>query len=109
MITLPFDDSAAFTEEVTLDDAVYVFNFAWNFRGGYWLMSLYTPDELPILEGVKIALNENLFSGHPEAELPSGQLWAAAASDSTARISRNDLAVGDVELVYVPEAELASL
>jgi len=109
MITIPFDSTSAFTQEVTLDGTPYVFRFSWNFRGEYWTMSLYALDKSPILEGVKIVMNENLLASHPGTALPPGQMWAVAASDSTERIGFSDLYVGKVELVYVPEAEVAAL
>lgn len=109
MITIPFDSSSAFTEEVTLDGTPCVFRFSWNFRGEYWTMSLYALDRSPLVEGVKIVLNENLLANHPGRGLPPGQIWAVSASGATDRIGFNDPFSDKVEIIYMPEAEVAAL
>ncbi len=109
MQTLPFDSSLAFAEEITLDGTPYVFRFLWNFRASCWMMGLYALDTTPILEGVKIVLNENLFANHAGEALPPGQLWAVSTSGSLAPIAQGDPASGAVQLVYLTEAEVAAL
>lgn len=106
MLTIPFFDAAAFTEEITLDGTPHVFHFTWNARGEYWLLDLSSLEGEPLLEGVKIVPNEDLLAGNAGRPVPPGQLRAVAAFDPVERVGRDDLPSGRVELVYITEAEI---
>lgn len=106
MITLPFSEFPYFTEDVLLDNAAYRFLFLWNTRASRWTMSVYSVSDVAIVEGIPIALDQELLGQYPDRGLPPGELWAVDGSGTLQDIARNDLALGTVQLVYVPEAEV---
>lgn len=106
MITLPFAEFPYFTEDVLLDNAPYRFRFLWNTRASRWTMSVYDLSDVPLVEGIAIALDQEMLGQYPDRGLPPGELWAVDGTSSLQDIARNDIALGNVQLVYVPQAEI---
>jgi hypothetical protein len=106
VIVLPFTEFPFFTQDVTLDGVPYRFSFLWNTRASRWTVSIYDTSDVPIVEGIPVALDQELIRQYPGRAVPPGELWAIDATGALATIGRNDLALGLVQLVYVTEAEV---
>ena len=107
MPALAFSALPAFTQTLTLDGALYRFSFAWNYRAGYWSMSVLDAGGTPLVQGLRIVLNLDLFRQFPGRGLPPGALYAVDPSDTISNPAFDDLSAGRVILVYLTEADLA--
>ena len=108
MLAIPFSTLPAFTQTVTLDGSVYRLSFAWNYRAGYWSMSILDAGGIPLIQGLRIVLNLDLFRQFPGRGLPPGVLYAVDPSDTISDPAFDDISAGRVILVYLTEADLAA-
>ena len=108
MIVIPFRDLPAFTEDVILDGETYRLDFAYNNRGEYWSLSLFTREGGSIIHGIKIVPNFELLQRYGTRGQPPGELYCIDVTNSQQPVDRDNL-VHLFQLVYVPESELASV
>jgi hypothetical protein len=106
VISIPFAEFPFFTQDLLLDGAKYRFLFLWNTRASKWSLSIYTTSDAPLVEGIPVALDQEMLGQYHSRGIPPGELWAVDATGTLVEISRDDLAKGLVQLVYVPEDEL---
>jgi hypothetical protein len=106
MITIPFTEFPYFTEDIVLDGSGYRFSFLWSERAQAWSMSIRDLSDVSILEGVPLALNQDVLKQYRHLAIPQGELWVVDTSESLGSIGRNDIFSGTVEIVYIPVAEL---
>lgn len=106
MQVLAFSTFANFTQETVLDGTPYRLVFIWNARGSLWTVSFYDLAENPIVQGIPVRVDQELFGQYHAEAMPPGQLYAADATGRLTEITRNDIAEGLAQLVYVPEAEV---
>jgi hypothetical protein len=109
MIAIPLFDLASFTEEVILDDVPYRLTFQWNSRGEFWSMSISDSNNILLLSGIKLVINFELISEWHAIDLPAGELYIVDPTGSDAPIAFEDFGNGRLEIVYVSEAERASV
>lgn len=84
---------------LSLDNNIYVINFAWNERGQFWCVSLYTDDLIEtIIESVKVVLDVDLLQYANGLFTPRGAL--VALSDVATEITFDNFSV-DVQLQYL--------
>ena len=57
MVTIPFAEFPAFTQEIILDNVPYRFSFNWNTRGEFFTMSIADRDEVKLLSGIKLVMD----------------------------------------------------
>lgn len=108
MRVIPFTDYPRYSQEITLDDIPYRFDFDWNFRGQYWTMSVYDRELEPLILGLKVVVGRDLFGDFPGRDLPPGSMLAIADDGSLDRIEDGDLGER-VNLVYFTEDEVEEL
>lgn len=109
MVVIPFSEFPAFTQEVTLDEVPYRFQFVWNFRGQYYTLSIFDRELNPIVQGIKVVVGYELISIYNGADVPPGELYVVDTTDEVERITQDDLINGVVQIVYIPEDEVAAL
>jgi len=100
-----FNELANFREEIILDDISFLFDFTFNERSGQWNMSILQPDETPIMYGIKLVLNYELFDQFQHLSLPPGNLFCIDTTEGESEVNRTNFGT-TVELVYIPEAEV---
>lgn len=109
MIVIPFMNHPYFSENVIIDDVPYTLEFAWNHRGKYWTLNVYNNDKELLIAGVKIVLDFDVLKRYAKVDLPRG-VMLAIRNDSQNKGKIEDGEMGSsVDLVYVTEAESASL
>jgi hypothetical protein len=106
MITIPWQNSASFKEEVTLEGTPYIFRFDFNSTGNFWIMGISDRDEVDLLTGVKLVLGTEILTQHPDRGLPAGMLFVIDETGNTTPIEQDDFITNRVNLVYVTEAEV---
>lgn len=108
-VVLPFDNTLSnFSEQLTLENELYTFEFIWNERAEQWDMSILDIDQVSIVEGIKLVLNYDLFDQYPGRGLPPGALFAIDTTGDEKRITRDN--IGDVvQLMYLTEAEFDAI
>lgn len=107
MVTIPFAEFPAFTEEINLDNNPYRFSFNWNTRGEYWSLSTLDRDLVQLLSGIKLVMDFELLRRFPGRNTPPGELYVIDPSGQLDRVSRDDFQ-DKVSLVYMTEAEVAT-
>jgi hypothetical protein len=106
MITIPWQDSPSFKEEVTIEDTPFIFRFDFNSRGNFWLMGISDRDETELLTGVKLVLGEEFIVQHPDRGLPLGMLFVIDETGKNTPIEQPDFFSERVRLTYATEAEV---
>jgi len=106
MQIIPFKDPAAFQEQITLSEDLFVLAFRWNAMNGYWVMNLYGRDSIPILLGVKVVTNFNLTAQFAAITgMPSGDILCQNILGLWDTIQRFDMGQ-TTELIYYEPNEL---
>lgn len=108
MDQIPVFDTAAFTEEVTLDDSQYRLAFRYNFRGDFWIVDILDRENNPLAMGIKIVASYELIRRYGYRAIPPGALFATDSAELELRIGRDDLPTR-IEMVYVTEDEYATV
>ncbi|MCK5609855.1 hypothetical protein KAR91_48735 [Candidatus Pacearchaeota archaeon] len=108
MVTIPFAEFPAFTEEIILDNIPYRFTFTWNGRGEFWVFSIADRDEVKLISGIKVLIDFELLRKYPGRGTPPGELYAIDPSGQLETIGRNDFQ-DQASLVYVEEDEVATI
>lgn len=126
MQIIPFKEPAAWEAQITLTNVIFNLRFQWNALNKYWVMSIYSRNDDPILLGVKVVVNWNLTGqfvtvGMPAGDIvcqnilglvqvtqPNGSIQFQLPPESFRKIERFDM--GDVdELFYYEPGELEAL
>ena len=71
MVTLPWQNSPDFIEEVTLEDTPYLFRFTFNSRGNFWTMDIDDREQNELISGVRLVLDQELLRQHQGRNLPT--------------------------------------
>lgn len=100
MVTLPVSDHPFQVQDVTLDSVPYRLALQWNERGQGWSLSFLTPQDVPILFGLRLALSLDVLRFHHHLAVPRGHLVPVDASGKLLSVGRDDLPSGAVKLVY---------
>ena len=112
MVTIPFTEYPAFSEEVDLDGTSYKLSFVWNSRGEFWTLTFADIDGDEILSGIKLVLNYELLQEFHYLPIPPGFLFVLETTNNqtNARVEYDDF-TGEraLQLVYVTEAEVAAI
>ena len=106
MITIPFSEFPFFTQDVTLDGEAFRFRFYWSERCSRWTLSIYDLQDVALVEGIVIALDQEILGQYRSRGVPPGEMYAVDASGTLHTIGRNDLSVGNVSIIYVTTSEL---
>lgn len=106
MITIPFAEFPFFTQDVTLDGEAFRFRFYWSDRASRWTLSIYDLQDIALVEGIVVALDQEILGQYPSRGVPAGEMYAVDASGKLQTIGRNDLSNGNVSVIYVTSAEL---
>ena len=99
---------ASFSQDVVLDGNNYRIEFNYNQRGDHWSMSVYTRENDPIVQGITIVKDYDLFGQYRAYDLPPGQLYAIDITETYERVERQTF-LSPFQLVYITEAELAQI
>lgn len=105
MQQIPIIDANASITEVVLDGATYFLRLVWNSEDAYWSWGLESANRRTLVIGQKIVPDYPLLKWARRTGFPPGEL-IAVAPDRRNTVSRSDLPGGDVQLIYIPEAEL---
>jgi hypothetical protein len=109
MLRIPvLEDTAFWTQRMTLEGTDYVLSFSWNGRAEAWFVELLDLDSTPLLGPLKLTTNRPLFLRHHYlGTIPPGELFAF---DPTYTIDAPDYTeLGtSVELFYLTADEVAA-
>lgn len=108
-VIIPFStEFSNFREEVSLEDSIYRFEFTWNWRAEQWTMRVLDIDDNPLVSGIPLVLNFNLFAQYPGRRLPGGEFYCIDTTEKEKKITRENM--GDlIQLCYIPEAEVDTI
>jgi len=108
MIIIPFQESPSFTQEITIDGVVYMFEFNWNSRGEFWSMDVFDRDQLPLVLGVRMVIFHELIQQYVDKGLPPGELYIIDPSGDMNEVNKDDL-LTRAYILYFGEDELVSV
>lgn len=106
MVKLPFLDANDVVFRVTLEGTQYKIRMLWNALGGFWTLSLYTTENVSLLEGVKAAPLYPLLKSYHKAGIPPGELRIVTLDNKLQMPGRTSFADGKASLTYMTEAEI---
>ncbi len=79
--TLPTFEDPFYSYSTTLEGREYLLVFRFNQREDVWYLSIYMPDQTPLVTGIKMLDGANLIQRVDE-RLPPGRLFAYSRSRS---------------------------
>jgi len=105
MIFIPFFTDACFSQDILLDGIPYHLRIYWNARGSFWSIDVSDRDLNLLVSGIRIVNDYELFSNHPDRNLPPGKLFVVDYRGGNFDIAFDDFANGNCDLVYVEASE----
>jgi hypothetical protein len=110
MLQISFIQYPAYTKELLLEEKSYLFTFVWNTRGEFWTVSIYDTSRNPIIEGIKLVLNYNLFKDYKHLNIPEGNLYVIDVTNNVSKIKYEDFTnERQLALIYEEVADLATV
>lgn len=106
-LVIPVSDFASYSEQITLDGQVFLFQFDLNVRGDYWVLQISDIDLNVLISGVRIVLDYELLSQYPGRGLPPGALIAIDTTGEELDANKDNFGPVDtnVSLIYIPVSE----
>lgn len=95
-------ENASFKIRTDLEGATYVLRMDWNERAERWCLSIFDADETPILMGVPMNINMDLWGRFRLVDLPPGILMLYDTTGRNEEAGRDDL--GDKAVLIYREA-----
>lgn len=108
MELIPFKLPSQWRAAINLDNIAYNLNFRWNAMNEYWVMDIFTSEDVPIIFGVKLVANYNLLAQYSMDGKPPGDIVCQNIVGGWEAIRRYDMGQVD-ELVYYIKGELESI
>lgn len=109
MQIIPFKEPAAFQEQITLTNVIFLMYFRWNAMNKYWVMNIYDRNDQPILLGIKIVTNYNLTEQFSALTgMPQGDILCQNILGFWTDIQRFDMGQ-TTEIIYYENNELEVL
>lgn len=108
-VIIPFAEFPSFTETISLDQTPYRFSFKWNYRGQFWSMGIATSEDVSIIDSIKVVMDIELIEVYALEAMPPGQMFSVSPNNTRFSIGRNDLNDGNIQIIYVPEDEVATI
>lgn len=100
LLELPIDDVLpAYTFQIDLEENLYLFTFRFNLRMNRWVMDIADEDEVVIIQGIKLLINQNLLRHYVMDNLPPGIFLLVDESGNDAQPDRFNFG-NDVKLLY---------
>lgn len=109
LFSIPLEIGTAFwRQRVTLDASDYLLDFAWSGRVGAWFVSVFTANEVPIAESLKLVSNRPLLRRFKyDANCPPGELIVYDPTGLIDAPNYEQLSDGTITFYYADEAQLA--
>lgn len=108
MQTITFLDANDVLTTVTLDGTQYKIRILYNDIGDFWTLSLRTPDNSSLLEGIKAVPNFPILYPYHQPGIPPGELMVVT-TDSIQTVGRDDFTGSKATLVYITEDEINAI
>ena len=102
-VQIPWQDSADFQFEVSLDRFVYMMRLRWNDAAQSWALDLFTRSKTPLVLGTRLVASADLLRLYTGDFTLPGALFVIGEPSLEAFVS------GSASLVYLTEAEVLAL
>lgn len=90
---------ASFKIRTILEEAQYVLRFDWNERQARWCLSIMDSDEVPLIMGIVLNINNEFLSRFALKGMPPGRMILYDLSGKNAECGRDDIGTRCV-LIY---------
>lgn len=68
-------DIPAYFFQIALEKVFYNFDFNWNDRGQYWVMSISDQQEVAIISGIKLVTGIDILEKYKKVGMPLGSFF----------------------------------
>lgn len=104
-VTIPLENNPSNIFISSVESLTFSFRVRWNSREESWRLDIREVDGTPIVQGLKLAPNQNLTIGYEDARLPSGNFYILDTDGLGSRPTLESL--GDIQklLYYTREEE----
>jgi len=92
-------DSGNYNFQTELDGTDYILRFRYNGRSTSWYMDMSTPENAPIIMGIKIVVGTELLSSFKHLAIPQGIMYAVNLENVNQEPTRNNFG-SEIRLVY---------
>ncbi len=104
ILIIPTDsENSSFKMRTELEDKEFVLRFDWNGRLERWFISLMDGSENPLVMGMNLVTNWNLFGRFKGAAFPAGRMMLHDATGKGDECGRNGL--GSTHFLLYQESE----
>lgn len=101
-------NTANYRQRVELDGVTFLLDLRWNARLEAWQLSLFTAEEVALVQGVTVVTNRPLLRRfRARAGMPAGDFFAFDQTETVAAAGYDQLGPDRaVDLLYVEAADL---
>ena len=103
-IKLTNSNGRAFSQAVDLSGLIYILEFRYNTRAGYWILNMYDSGKLEVMNGIVLSVNWPLLIHCSEEIKPPGTLMLIDTSGKGEPCTDEDLGTR-CRLVYITNDE----
>lgn len=86
-------DSPAYFFQIALEKVFYNFDFNWNERGNYWVMSIADQSQNPLISGIKLVSGIDLLEKYKIEGLPTGSFFILDTTGKNTDPNKDNFAV----------------
>jgi len=109
MQIIPFKNPAAWQEQITLTNQLFILYFKWNALNQYWVMNIYNLNNEPIVVGIKVVTNYDITAQFAAVTgMPKGDILCQNIIEQWIDIGRFDMGQ-TTELIYYEPNEILGL
>ena len=98
---------ASWEQRLLLGSSLYVLQASWNTRDESWNVSLYTNENVPLLEGKRVNINIDLLAQVSNINKPDGLLMVVPiAKEKGVEVITRDNMGTEVEVIFIGNDEI---
>jgi len=108
MVIIPNLPFSSYTEQVSIENVVYILRFNWNYRQQSWHLDIFNKDHVLLVCGIRIVKGINIIRPYRYLPIPLGEILVGEDGNPYGEIA--DGALGETAfLYYVTEEESATI
>jgi hypothetical protein len=103
MVIIPTLPYYSYTEQVTIENVVYILRFNWNYRQQSWHLDVFDKDKVLLVSGIRLVKGLNILRPYQYLPIPLGEILIGEDGNPYGDVA--DGALGTTAFVYYATEE----